>query len=132
MEVDARAVRAGVTIACTVGGLVLFDLIDVDGDGVAVGVGYALDGDIDHIVVGRPDRNHAGEGAAAIWRLIGGRGKDIGRALIGARRAIIKTAPTTTVSPLIAIELPNKSPAPASEASSFCCWLHTPPLRTKT
>src|SRR5262245_60088713 len=52
---DARAVRAGVTIACPVGGLVLFDLIDVDGDGVAVGVGYALDGDIDHIVVGRPD-----------------------------------------------------------------------------
>jgi hypothetical protein len=87
---DARAVRAGVTIACSVGGLVLFDLIDVDGNRVAVGGDYALDDDIDHIVVGRPDRIHAGEGAAAIWRLIGGRGKDIGRALIGAHRAIIK------------------------------------------
>src|SRR5215475_5905791 len=67
---NARAVRAGVTIACTVSGLVLFDLIDVDGDRVAVGVGYALDGDVDHVVIGRPDRNHAGEGAAAIGRLI--------------------------------------------------------------
>src|SRR5262249_54388920 len=86
---DARAVRAGVTIACPVGGLVLFDLIDVDGDGVAVGVGYALDGDIDHIVVGRPDHTHAGEGAAEMGGLMGGGGKDIGRALIGARRAIM-------------------------------------------
>src|SRR5262249_29906193 len=88
---DARAVRAGVTIAWTVGGLVLFDPIDVDGDRVAIGVGYALDGDVDHIVVGRPDRIHAGEDAAAIGRLIGGRGKDIGRTLIGTRPALMRT-----------------------------------------
>src|SRR5262249_60902242 len=42
---DARAVRAGVTLACTGGGLVLFDLIDVDGDRGAVRGGYALEGD---------------------------------------------------------------------------------------
>ena len=58
--------------------------------------------------------------------------KDIGRALTGARGAIITGAPTTTVSPLIATEKPNRSPAAASEAASFCCWLQTPPLRTKT
>ena len=58
--------------------------------------------------------------------------KDIGRALIEARCAIINGAPTTTVSPLIATEPPNKSSAAASAARSFCCWLQTPPLRTKT
>src|SRR5215471_14359470 len=36
---NARAVRIGVTIACTIVGLVLFDLIDVDGDRVTVRVG---------------------------------------------------------------------------------------------
>ena len=58
--------------------------------------------------------------------------KDIGRALIEARCAIINGAPTTTVSPLIATEQPKLSNAAASEARSFCCWLQTPPLRTKT
>src|SRR5262245_51585835 len=78
---DARAVRAGVTIACAVGGLVMFDLIDVDGDGVAVGVGYALDGDVDHVVIRRPDRGDAGEGPATIRRLVGRR-EHIRRALL--------------------------------------------------
>jgi hypothetical protein len=36
------------------------------------------------------------------------------------------------VTPLIAPEVPNGSPCAASEASSFCCGLQTPPLRTKT
>jgi len=40
--------------------------------------------------------------------------------------------PTTTVSPLIATEMPNLSAVAPSEASNFCCWVQVAPERTKT
>src|SRR6266545_3212053 len=41
-------------------------------------------------------------------------------------------APTTTVSPVTATEKPKMSPAAASLAVSFACWLQPVPLRTNT
>ena len=83
-------------------------------------------------VIGRPERDRSFERDRRRGVRRGLSDKDIGRALIEARCAIICGAPTTTVSPLIATEMPNWSTAAASEATSFCCWLQTPPLRTKT
>src|SRR5919198_5326973 len=84
---DSLAIRTGMAVTSTVGGLVLLDLVDGDGDRVAVGVSHALDVDVDELVIGRPNGGDAGEGPATIGWLIGWGSEDIGRALILARCA---------------------------------------------
>ena len=43
-----------------------------------------------------------------------------------------KYAPTTTVSPDTAAEIPKRSPPAASEAVSLACWAQVTPERTNT
>ena len=58
--------------------------------------------------------------------------KDVGRALIVVDADVVVSAPTTTVSPLMATEKPNQSIAAPPLAVSFCWKYQVEPLRTKT